>query len=403
VSEVTATYYFRPRKMVSPEEAVRAILTEETTGSWTGKAAVREPSWVRKGVIGGIEPSGKGYQVSIHLPSEIFEPGNIAQYLSVVAGNLFGLSELESVRLLDLRLPDELVPFHGPKFGISGIRRLIGTIDRPHIGTIIKPNIGLSPEETAAVAYQAAIGGADLIIDDGLLTDQQFCPLNERVPLVMDRLDAARTETGQQTLYAVNITAMPDSILERAEGVVDRGANMVMVNVLAAGYGALQILAREPGLKVPVHVHRTMHAAMTRNPEQGMAMLPIARLVRMLGGDQLHIGSVSGRMRNVPAEVTRNRDALTAPEFGHRRAFPVVSGGINPGNVAEEMAVLGKDIMILAGVGAHGHPDGTAAGMRALRQSVDACMAGISPVIYAKEHYELERALKFFGNTRSRG
>jgi ribulose-bisphosphate carboxylase large chain len=398
MSDVISTYYFRPRKGISPEEAARAILVEETTGSWTGIRSHKELPRDREGRIGNIESSGKGYQVSLHLPSEIFEPGNIPQYLSVVAGNLFGLSELESVRLLDLRLPDELVPFHGPKFGISGIRRLIGTIDRPHIGTIIKPNIGLSPKETAAVAYQAALGGADLIMDDGLLTDQQVCPIHERVPLVMDRLDAARTETGQQTLYAVNITAMPDTILERANRAIDQGANMVMVNVLAAGYGALQILSREPGMKVPIHVHRTMHAAMTRNPEQGMAMLPIARLVRLLGGDQLHIGSVTGRMSHVTLEVIRNRDALIVPEFGHRRAFPVVSGGIHPGKVAEEMAVLGRDIIILAGGGVHGHPDGTAAGVRALRQAVDACMAGISPAIYAKDHYELERALEFFGN-----
>jgi len=398
MSEVTVTYYFRPRKGTSPEEAAQAILVEETTGSWIGISARKEYMGDREGRRGEIEPSGKGYRVSLHLASEIFEPGNIAQYLSVVAGNLFGLSELEAVRLIDLRLPDDLVPFHGPKFGISGIRRLIGTIDRPHIGTIIKPNIGLSPKDTAAVAYQAALGGADLIIDDGLLTDQRFCPLHERVPEVMDRLDAARTETGQQTLYAVNITAMPDVILERANRAIDLGANMVMINVLAAGYGALQILSREPGLKVPIHVHRTMHAAMTRNPEQGMAMLPIARMVRMLGGDQLHIGSVSGRMSHVTQEVKQNRDALIDPEFGHRRAFPVVSGGIHPGKVAEETATLGKDIIILGGAGIHGHPDGTRAGVRAFRQAVDASIAGISVARYAKDHYELERALKFFGN-----
>ena len=121
---------------------------------------------------------------AIRYPVEIFEPGNIAQYLSVFAGNLFGLGQLETVRLLDVEFPDTLVaPFHGPKFGMAGVRRLVGTTKRPHVGTIIKPKVGLSPEDTARVAYEAAIGGVDLIKDDETLTNQAFCPIVDRVEL----------------------------------------------------------------------------------------------------------------------------------------------------------------------------------------------------------------------------
>jgi ribulose 1,5-bisphosphate carboxylase large subunit-like protein len=130
-----------------------------------------------------------------------------------------------------------------------------------------------------------------------------------------------------------------------------------------------------------------------------MALVPVARLARMLGGDQFIIGSVNTTTKRLREEVVQCRDALTIPEFGHRRSFPVVSGGIHPGNVAEEIATLGKDILILAGSGVHTHPDGLAAGMKALRQAVNACLADIPVNVYAKEHFELQRSLKFFEKT----
>ncbi|VUT25016.1 MAG: Ribulose bisphosphate carboxylase [Candidatus Methanolliviera sp. GoM_oil] len=58
---------------------------------------------------------------------------------------------------------------------------------------------------------------------------------------------------------------------------------------------------------------------------------------------------------------------------------------------------LGKDIIIQAGGGVHGHPDGSLAGARALRESVDACMEGIELKEYAKTHEELWKAIEKWG------
>lgn len=395
--DVTATYYFESREDTSPEDAARAIAEEETTGTWT-TLSTRE-SYVSRldGTVKSVVPQGDGYLAEILYPAEIFEPGNVPQYLSVVAGNLFGLGRLDAVRLMDIDLPSELIAFKGPKFGIEGVRRLIGTKTRPHVGTIIKPKVGLTPEDTASVAYQAAIGGVDFIKDDETLTDQAFCPMEERVLAVMDRLDAAKSETGRQVLYAVNVTTRGDTIVERAEIAIEQGANTVMVDVLTAGFAAVQALAEDSSIRVPIHVHRTMHAAMTRNPRHGIAMRPIARLVRMLGGDQLHTGTVSGKMGHDPQEVVGDNQALVCSCHGLKPVFPVASGGLHPGKVAAELATLGTDLVLQAGGGIHGHPDGTAAGARAMRQAVDAFLAGVPAEEYARDHFELERALKRWG------
>jgi ribulose-bisphosphate carboxylase large chain len=395
--DVIATYRFRPEKGTSPEEAARWIAEEETTGTWTGIGTTTD--YVRRldGEVMEILPGDGFYATKIRYPAEIFEPGNIAQYLSVVAGNLFGLRKLASVRLLDMDFPGSLVPFGGPKFGIRGIRAFVGTTNRPHVGTIIKPKVGLTPADTAEVAYQAAMGGVDLIKDDETLTDQPFCPMRERLPRVMEALEKVKEETGRQVLYAVNISTRADRIVEKAGEAIALGANMVMVDVIITGFGALQALGEAPAVTVPIHVHRAMHAAMTRNREHGIAFRPFARIVRWLGGDQLHTGTVSGKMSHDAAEVLGDNAALTGPCFGKKRSFPVSSGGLHPGKVFAELQALGTDVVLQAGGGIHGHPDGTAAGAMAMRQAVDAFMEGIPLAEYAKQHYELERALKLWG------
>lgn len=402
MKDLIATYYFKPKSDVTPEFAAQAICEEQTTGTWTDLKTVNDQtSYVHAldGEVLEIVPSANGFQTKLSFPYEIFEPGNIPQYLSVIAGNLFGLGKLESVRLLDIDIPKGL-DGHGPKFGIEGVRKLVGTEKsrRPHVGTIIKPKVGLNPKDTAEVAYQAAIGGVDLIKDDETLTDQKFCPLYSRLNAVMDALDRARDETGRQVLYAVNVTTGGDKIQEVAQNAVRNGANMLMVDVLTAGFSAVQCLAGDPAITVPIHVHRTMHGAMTRNPEHGIAMLPIAKLVRVCGGDQLHTGTVSGKMGGKAAEVLDINSALTCPAGKILPVFPVASGGLHPGKVSAEIATLGNEIILQAGGGIHGHPDGTAAGARAMRQAVDAAIEGVSAGEYAKTHPELRKALEKWGS-----
>ena len=59
--------------------------------------------------------------------------------------------------------------------------------------------------------------------------------------------------------------------------------------------------------------------------------------------------------------------------------------------------MLGRDIILQAGGGIHGHPDGTRAGAMAMRQAVDAAVLGIPPATYAMDHPELKRALDKWG------
>ena len=403
MKDLIATYYFRTKDGVDASYAANAIREEQTTGTWTSLSTVNDKTAYVHALDGSVEdlvelPDG-GYLTRICFPHEIFEKGNIPQYLSVIAGNLFGLGKLEAVRLLDIDLPENLCGC-GPKFGIDGVRKIVGTevSCRPHIGTIIKPKVGLNPKDTAQVAYEAALGGLDLIKDDETLTNQSFCPLFERLEAVMDALDRAKDETGKQVLYAVNVTTGGDKIVELAHKAVSAGANMLMVDVLTAGFSAIQALAEDSAINVPIHVHRTMHGALTRNPHHGIAMRPIAKLVRSAGGDQLHTGSVSGKMGSKAGEVIADNMEITKQLSYLKPVFPVSSGGLHPGKVAAEISKLGTDIILQAGGGIHGHPEGTTAGTRAMLQAAEAAVLGIPAREYSLSHPELAAALAKWGD-----
>lgn len=370
------------------KKAAQAIAAEQSTGTWTEVRGSENPLAAR--VI-----AAEGTEVEIGFPEEILEPGNIPQYLSVVAGNLFGLGALRKVRLQDVIFPESIVRAHkGPKFGIEDARKILGVYSRPLVGTIVKPKVGLDPKGTAEVAAAAVRGGLDLVKDDETLTNQSFCPMVPRVVEVMTALDKVETETGKRAFYAVNVTTGADKILERAEEAIDHGANMVMVDVLTAGFSALEALSRN--VNVPVHVHRTMHAAFTRDKGHGISMVVIAKLVRLAGGTNLHTGTYLGKMARETLENDLARDALRDEWFGLKRVFPVASGGVYPANVYGNLDGYGIDCIVQAGGGVHGHPGGTTAGARAMVQAVEAWMKNISVEEYAKSHKELETALKFW-------
>jgi ribulose-bisphosphate carboxylase large chain len=125
-------------------------------------------------------------------------------------------------------------------------------------------------------------------------------------------------------------------------------------------------------------------------------MRPIATVARIIGVDQLHVGTVVGKMSETKAEVLENIDACKAELDGLKPVLPVASGGLHPRLVPALLETFGNDVVIQAGGGIHGHPDGTVAGAKAMRQAVDATLKGLSLQEYVKTHKELKTALELW-------
>ncbi|MFP4545765.1 MAG: RuBisCO large subunit C-terminal-like domain-containing protein [Methanomassiliicoccales archaeon] len=389
---------YRITSELSMEKAAAAVATEQSTGTWTGISTLDRGIFER---LSAKVVDIQGDQAVVAFPVEDFSlgVGGIPQILSVIAGNLFGLDALRGVRLEDVDFPEDFVDeFKGPKFGIEGMRRMLNRPEKPMVGTIVKPKIGLSPEKTAEYVYEAGMGGLTHAKDDETLVDQDFCPLEDRVPAIADAIDRVREETGHRMMHAINISSRGDRILQVAERAQGMGATELMVDVLTSGFAAIQVLAEDPSIKLPIHVHRTMHGAITRDPRHGIAMRVFAKLVRMSGGDALHVGTFGvGKMRGDPEEDLSNQGACVGEMGSLKPTLSVCSGGLHPGMVPELVRIAGKDIQVQAGGGVAGHPQGVRAGAMALSQAVDAATLGVPLEEYASDHPELEKALQRWG------
>ncbi len=287
--------------------------------------------------------------------------------------------------------------FRGPRFGADGIRTLVGRPEKPLIGTIVKPKIGLSPKETAEYVYEAGAGGLTNSKDDETLVNQKFCPIQDRTIAIAESLDRLASE-GQKMIHAINVSTNGDKILEVAENAQSWGARQLMVDVITCGFAAVQALSEDPSIKVPIHVHRTMHGAMTKNPRHGIAMLPIVKMVRMCGGDALHIGTLgAGKMTG---DIQGDRDNLQAcmdPSMPYRTVMPVCSGGVYPGMLGKMLKETGFNVQIQAGGGIAGHPGGVRSGAIAMSQASTAIYNGSTIQKYAETHKELAQAIEKWG------
>ena len=388
-TDLTCTFYVEPEG-ISIKEAAGGVAAESSVGTWT--ELTTEQPYVKR--LAAHVFSIEGNVIKIAYPFELFEPANMPNILSSVAGNVFGLKALKNLRLLDIQFPKELLhSFKGPAFGIAGVRSLLKVPTRPLVGTIIKPKLGLKTKDHAKVAYEAWSGGCDVVKDDENLSSQTFNPFEDRLTQTLERRDRAQQETGERKVYMINVTAETSLMLKRAEAVVAQGGEYVMVDILTTGWSALQML-RDQNLKLVIHAHRAGHAAFTKNQLHGIAMRPIATVARIIGVDQLHVGTVVGKMSETKAEVLENIDACKAPLSKVKPVMPVASGGIHPRLVPALLETFGDDVVIQAGGGIHGHPGGTVAGAKAMRQAVDAVSKGATLEEYAKSHKELKIALE---------
>ncbi len=369
------------------------VAAESSVGTWTDVSLQQNSIWekLHGKVIEMDEASGL---IKIAYPLELFEPGNIPQLLSSIAGNIFGLSEISALRILDIEFPEAYVKsFPGPYFGIEGVRKITGISSRPLIGSIIKPKLGLSTEDHVIAAMDVYEAGVDLVKDDENLTSQTFNNFYKRVEAGTQKMKEAQfLGKGAEKVYAYNISASYDEMVKRAEYVVGKEGNCLMIDILTCGFAAVSGIRNKNFRKI-IHAHRAMHAAFTRSKQYGISMLVIAKLARLAGVDSLHTGTIVGKMEGGKEEILTIDNFLRSEWYGLKTVLPTASGGLHPGHIPDLYRLLGKDVLCNFGGGIHGHPDGSKAGAKAVVQAFTAATQNIPLEEYAKDHQELAKAL----------
>lgn len=377
----------------TPELKARAAARVE---GLTLLEAVSAPS------LPGASPASDGAgwqraQVTLSWPLDNIGP-SLPNLIATIAGNLFELKPFSGLRLMDVRLPSAFAErYHGPQFGMSGTRRLADVHDRPLIGTIIKPSVGLSAEDTGALVAELCAGGIDFIKDDELQADGPGCPFDDRVKAVMGAVKAAAEKSGRKTMVAFNLTGETDEMRRRHDLVLEHGGTCVMASLTAIGMSGMIDLGRHSQL--PIHAHRCGWGALTRDPMLGWDYAAWSKLWRLAGADHMHVNGLDNKFSESNESVIASANSLSDPLFEHQpmRAVPVFSSGQTIRQAAATLAAVGiPDLIVTAGGGVVGHPDGISAGVTALRDAWDAAAQGIEINAYAKDHPALAAALQVY-------
>ena len=408
-TDLVCQFYVEPAADQTDESAASRVASESSNGTWAElqvEGSVTDLSATACG-IEEMRVEGRadrdGYRVTVAYPDALFEPGNMPQVLSCVAGNILGMKAVDRIRLLDCEWPEQLtISFPGPQFGTSVREQFFDADDRPITATVPKPKVGLSTDQHATIGYEAWTGGIDLLKDDENLTDPSFNPFADRLTESLARRDQAEDETGDPKSYLLNVTGTGHEMLERVDMAAEHGCEYVMVDVVVTGWAAVQQVRRrweKHGLAI--HAHRAMHAAFDRVPDHGVSMRVIAQIARLCGVDQIHTGTANlGKLAN--EDTVGINEWLYADLYGLSDVLPMASGGLHPGLVPELVDRCGTNIGVQAGGGVHGHPDGTHEGAKALRAAVEAAAAGRDIQDAAADSPALATALEKWGTETPR-
>ncbi len=409
-----ATYLIGAAKEEGAIVKAASIGIEQTTGSWidvpeeTDEMRAKYCSKImgiyevpynfenQTDVNKTIAPDGmRFYVIRIGYPVANIE-NNIPLLIASITGNIMSMPYL---KLLDIDFPKKFAAdFQGPKFGIDGIRDILGAKDRPLLNNMIKPCTGYTPDVGAKLFYEAAAGGVDIIKDDELIGGpRSFNDLKERVLKNMDAAHRAKEVKGEETLYACNITDEVAKLKDNAMTVIENGGNCIMVDVHGIGYSAMRMLAEDPDITVPILAHSCFNGAFTCSPHQGMSSKVVNKLVRLSGADIYLTQPPYGKFDNTFDNYITNIIASKAKFYDVKPMLPFVGGGVVPGLVPRFMRDCGNDILLGVGAGIHGHGMGPQAGAKAFRVAIDACMNDIPLREAAKNSPELTWSIEKWG------
>ena len=291
-----------------------------------------------------------------------WETDGISHMLCQIMGGHVDIDIVFKCRLVGLELPAEVRRhFLGPKFGLSGFRKIVNQYEKPLFGSIVKPKIGISPEIMIEMVKEMVDGGVDFIKEDEIMSNPACAPLERRVELVANYL----AKQSRKIIFCHTINCDPHLVSSRVKRVHELGGNGVHINVFS-GLGVYNSIRK---LDLPIFLHLQSSGAKLFTDAShrfSISWSVVCYLATLMGVDTIQTGMVGGYSNDDPIEIA---ECIRVLQEGD--TTPVLSCGMHPGLIDFVVEFAGNNIMLNAGGAVHGHPGGTVAGAKAMRQAID--------------------------------
>jgi len=273
----------------------------------------------------------------------------------------------------DFELPEDFYNrYHGPRFGVDGMRQQFGVDRRPLLGVVLKPRLGATLDNISKAAFDCLVGGVDFIVDDHLLVDPDGeMAFEKRVPRLIDVVQRASLDSGEKKQYIVNISTSAIRAHRLAQLAQSEGAGALVVNAFAMGFGSLQDII-DDGINLPIISTNMGDGLLTRpNQPNGISSGVIAKICRLAGVDGIHCGTSSSECYGPEAfgpAIIALRSGLGSNIKG---SFAVAEGDVTIADVWDNIYSLGPDLMLEVCSGILNYPVGVLRGARAFRTLVN--------------------------------
>lgn len=335
--------------------------------------------WIGEAWVGDADAASS--QGMVTLPMVLSFPKDLlSSDLGMLQTVCFGkVSMLPNLRWLDVALPPSVAQaWQGSAYGQAGIRQRLGVPERsPLLMSIFKPCVGVPAHALADLLFEQAKAGIQLVKDDEVLADKDLSTALDRVHACVAALDRAEAECGHRPLYAVHLNAPVHDLVNRAERLLDAGAEAFLFNYLAYGLPVLHSLRQCLKGRAFLIVHPALGGALYQHPHTGMSpTLVFGTLPRLAGADAVLFPSPYGSVSLPKADALAVHHALHSAHLGVLPSFSVPSAGIQAPMVPQILKDFGTDVIINAGTGIHDVAGGSAAGIQAFQDALHHACVG---------------------------
>lgn len=264
---------------------------------------------------------------------------------------------LHAIRVFDRLLVEEIdVPrslwkrFESlkPRYGIDGIRQLLGIVNRPLLHFIIPPYLK-KKEEVADIIRHLLEAGVDAVGDHQFI-GLQLTEFRERVENIVVAIENFSQEFSNKTLFYPYIEG--ESFLEKIDVIKDTKCKYLGLGLSPLSFGIPTTMFMRKNYLFPLHFHLTLYGIYTRIGQSGYSAKEgfkaghgissnvILKLFALCGGDEVNV-DYHGLYSIDPTEVANQCEILR-----RFNVFPALVGGINLSNLRDIIHNYGTDIIL---------------------------------------------------------